>query len=123
MELMNYGPNSAASANMTKQTVRLTFGLSEYRKVVDVVVGGCCKGFSVIESAINGALAGLYGDNDIASITLESQEKGTLRCEDECDRQENWLQDMLISAEILSIIPAGGFPGGTALNQDFTPAR
>lgn len=97
--------STQASAKMAMHTVRLTFGLSEYQKVVDVVVGGCCKGLAIIESAINGVLRGLYGDNEVAAITLESKDKRQLRCEDERDRQEHWLQDLLISAEILPFTP------------------
>lgn len=103
MELMNYDHNMVSSGRLAKQTVRLTFGMWQYRKDIEVVVGGNCKGFSVIDSAIDTALEGLYGDNDYASIVLEHPTEGSLECEDEEGRHDEWLKDLLIGAQIVAI--------------------
>lgn len=106
---MNYDPNLTNSGKMAVQTVKLTFASWEYRAERTVEVGGTCKGFSVIESAVYRAWEGLEfdqcGNVEYANITLTDSKGEELICEDDDDRGEDWLKDMLISAEIISIIP------------------
>lgn len=105
---MNYDPNMTNSGRMAKQTVRLTFAQWEYRKTVEVVVGGNCTGLTVIECAVDNLYDSL-DETDFGSVQLELEAMDgsgdTLCCEDDEGHGEEWLKDMLISAEIVSIRP------------------
>ncbi|ENH5344435.1 DUF5406 family protein [Escherichia coli] len=108
---MNYDPNMTLCGRMAKQTVRLTFGLWEYRETFEVTVGGNLTGLDVINCAIESLYVTLpyeevlderTGETDImATINI-----GELICQDEDLSGELWLAGMLISAEIISIEPA-----------------
>ncbi|EHP6162777.1 DUF5406 family protein [Escherichia coli] len=108
---MNYDPNLTSCGRMAKQTVRLTFGLWEYRETFEVTVGGNLTGLDVIEVAIESVYESLPyeevwdertgGMNIIATINI-----GGVKCKDENLIGELWLAGMLISAEIISIEPA-----------------
>ncbi|MFL9144782.1 DUF5406 family protein [Escherichia coli] len=110
-QIMNYDPNLTSCGRMAKQTVRLTFGLWEYRETFEVTVGGNLTGLDVISCAIESLYATLpyeevedkrTGETDImATINI-----GELICQDEDLSGELWLAGMLISAEIISIEPA-----------------
>ena len=110
-EVMNYDPNLTLCGRMAKQTVRLTFGLWEYRETFEVTVGGNLTGLDVISCAIESLYATLpyeevederTGGTDImATINI-----GGLTCQDEDLSGELWLAGMLISAEIIRIEPA-----------------
>lgn len=110
-EVMNYDPNLTSCGRMAKQTVRLTFGLWEYRETFEVTVGGNLTGLDVIEVAIESVYESLPyeevwdertgGMNIIATINI-----GGVKCKDENLIGELWLAGMLISAEIISIEPA-----------------
>lgn len=103
--VMNYDPNFTLWPN-GKQTVRLTFGQWQYRGTFDVTVEGNISGLSVIESAIERLYESLpydkdpFGNGVYARIML-----GELINDDEDQREEEWLSDMLISAEIIHIEP------------------
>ncbi|WP_417786712.1 DUF5406 family protein [Stutzerimonas xanthomarina] len=117
-EIMNYDPTLTCSGRMAKQTVRLTFGLWEHRKTMEVEVGGNCTGMTVIDCAVGIAYdqlpqRGIYGCKkteaviDMPSLTNPEDE---LECAEGSDgnerlRGEEWLKDMLISAEIIAIRP------------------
>lgn len=111
-DLMDYDPNLTNSGRMAKQTVKLTFGIWEYRKEMEVVVGGNCTGLTVIESAVERAyeqlerLGTYLSDETYAVIYLDNSD-GTqqMECADDEDYQEEWLKDMLIKAEIVDIQP------------------
>jgi hypothetical protein len=69
---------------MAVQTVRLVFGEWEYRKVVDTVVGGNCREFTVIEQAVESVFDKLDLDNDdSACISLKDNNGNILDCCDE----------------------------------------
>ncbi len=107
--VMNYDPNFTLCGRMAKQTVRLTFGQWQYRGTFDVTVMGNISGLSVIESAIERLYESLpydkdpFGNGVYARIML-----GELINDDEDQREEEWLSDMLISAEIIKIEPEPG---------------
>lgn len=103
-KVMNYDPNLCYSGRMAKQTVRLTFGVWEYRATMDVQIGGNCRGWTVIDTAVDAAFEKLPG-GDYPRIVLTKADGSELECSDDEDRCEDWLKDMLISAEILSIEP------------------
>lgn len=107
-ETMNYDPNLTNSGRMAKQVVRLTFGQWQWRRTLEVTVGGNCTGFDVIDTAVNNAWEELPAadyDDEIARITLLNADGDELYCEDDEGRGVDWLRDMLIAAEIVSIEP------------------
>lgn len=105
--IMNYDPNMVLCGRMAKQTVRLTFGIWEYRCTKEVVVGGNCTGLQVIETAVESLYDKLPEDEwGVKFITMES-EKENHENSDEEERGEEWLKDMLIAAEIITIEPYG----------------
>lgn len=111
-EVMNYDPNLVLCGRMAKQVVRLTFGLWEYRTVIEVTVGGNCTGQTVIACAAGIAYEtleqmGIYGsDHTYATIQMTHPDTGeVMESDDDEDRGEEWLRDMLIAAEIVSIRP------------------
>jgi hypothetical protein len=115
---VNYDPNLTNSWRMAIQTVRLTFAMWEYRKTMEVEVGGNCTGLAVIDCAVGIAYEqleqrGLYGSQetmafmDMPSLTDPDD---VLECDEGSEgwdrlRGEDWLKDMLISAEIIAIRP------------------
>lgn len=110
---MNYDPNLVLCGRRAIQNVRLTFGLWEYRAVMEVEVGGNCTGMTVIDCAVGIAYdqleqRGIYGSDDTyAVITLvKAGEAGAeMECEDDEGNFDEWLKDMLIAAEITAIRP------------------
>lgn len=112
---MDYDPNLTLCGRMARQKVRLTFGIWEYRKTVEVEVGGNCTGLTVIDCAAGMAYEQLeqrpfYNhdrghDDNYAVIVMENADGDTLDTGDEDLQGEDWLKDMLISAEIISIEP------------------
>ena len=103
---MNYGPNLVYCGRMATQTVRLTFGIWEHRKIMDVTVGGNCRGLDVIKAAVENAyelLPAAPHASESKTITLTDASGEDLECvEDEGD----WLKNMLIAAEIIDIRPS-----------------
>lgn len=100
-----YNPNCAISDRME---VEVTFGAWDYRKTLKAVVGGNCRGLDIINCAIGSICDDLpsYPNNDedgVAIIVLENEDGGTLECEDEEGRGEDWLKEMVISARIISL--------------------
>lgn len=104
---MNYDPNLVCSGKMAIQSVKLVFGCWDYRAERVIDVAGNCMGFAVIRAALTKAYDELeystYKGKDYAYITLANLDEEML-CEDEERKCDEWLGDMLISAEILSII-------------------
>lgn len=109
-QVMNYDPNYTLCGRMADQTVRLTFGQWEYRTTMDVVVGGNCNGLSVIECAVGLAYEQLgtvpfFNDDTGKDDEMAVINVGDLQCVDEGLEGEDWLKEMLIGAEIISIEP------------------
>lgn len=100
---MNYDPNVAR--NMASQTVKLTFGMWDYRREMLVVVGGNTMGLSVIRCAVGSAFDSLPVDKYEAAYTTLTSGKNELLCTDEDGEGEDWLERMLIAAEITEIKP------------------
>ena len=119
MPEMNYDPNLTTCGGMATQTVRLTFGMWEYRKTMEVEVGGNCTGLTVIDCAVGIAYEqleqlGVYGSKQTYAVInmpkIDDPEE-ILECDEGSDgwdrlRGDDWLKDMLISAEIIAIRPA-----------------
>jgi len=110
---MNYDPNLVLCGRRAVQTVRLTFGVWDYRAVMEVDVGGNCTGLTVIDCAVGIAYdqleqRSIYGSDDTyAVITLAKagEAEADMECEDDEGHGEEWLKDMLIAAEITAIRP------------------
>ncbi|HGC0416133.1 TPA: DUF5406 family protein [Escherichia coli] len=106
-QIMNYDPNLTSCGRMAKQTVRLTFGLWEYRETFEVTVGGNLTGLDVISCAIESLYATLpYEEVEDERDIIATINIGGVKCKDENLIGELWLAGMLISAEIISIEPA-----------------
>lgn len=102
---MNYDPNLIHCGRMAVQTVRLTFGLWKFRKTIDVNVSGNCRGLTVIEAAVENAydqLPNAFCASDFKTITMTDENGEEMGCDEDDD---NWLQNMLIAAEIIDIQP------------------
>lgn len=105
---MDYDPNLTCSGRMAKQTVRLTFGMWEYRKTMETEVGGNCTGLTVIDCAVGNVYDNLpenyYGAASMEMYAMD-ESGDILLCEDDEERGDDWLKDMLIAAEITAIRP------------------
>lgn len=102
--MMNYDQNLVLCGRMARQTVRLTFGMWEYRKEEEVVVEGNCLGLEVIDSAVEAVYERLPEDRyGVKTLDMKNSEGALLQCCDEDGREEYWLKDMLIKAEIVKI--------------------
>lgn len=110
---MNYDPNLVYCGRRAMQRVRLTFGMWEYRKTMEVEVGGNCLGHTVIDAAVGIAYEdleqrGIYGTEKTYAVLLLQKPEApddTMECDEEDMKGECWLGDMLIAAEIISIEP------------------
>lgn len=98
----NFDPNMNLSGNVSIKTVKLTFGVWEYRYSIEIEARGNTSGLDVIRHATDLAYEKLY---DGFEMTCGNGD--TLLVEDDEGQEENWLYDMLISAEISSMVPAG----------------
>lgn len=106
--VMDYDPNMTTSGRKAKQVVRMTFAMWEYRATFEKTVGGNSTGLNVIDCAICQVSEETYDeDANYGSITMLNDSGKELICVDDEDRGEEWLKDMLISAEIVSITPNG----------------
>lgn len=105
---MDYDPNLVLCGRHADQRVKLTFGNWDYRAEFTVTVGGNCRGLTVIESAVGMVYDRLpvsRGKWQLAELILTRVNGDRLSCEDDADKGEEWLKDMLIGAEIISIEP------------------
>jgi len=100
--VINFDPNMNYSGNMSTKTIRMTFGVWDYRLTKEVTVGGNGAGFHNIDSA----LMQIYDDVGDKGIVLKRESDGdTLLCEDDEGQGEDWLKEMLIAAEIIAVAP------------------
>ena len=97
----NYDPN--ITRRMNKQTVKLTLAMWEYRAERTVTVNSNCSGLEVVKAAVRVLYESLAPDpEDCPMIPLEAH-GDTLTCKDDEERGEDWLEEMVIAAEILSL--------------------
>lgn len=108
--VMNYDPNMVSSGRKAKQVVRLTFGAWEYRVSIDKTIAGNTLGLAVIESTVDFIYNGLFSKKEgYATLYMLNQSGDELSISDDDGRGEEWLKDLLISAEIVSITADGHF--------------
>lgn len=100
-----YNPN----IKWGKQHVEIVLKQWDYSKTITVSVGGNCTGFDVLEAAAGRIYDDLpkryYGDEEYAYVVLERADGGTLECNDEEGRDEDWIKDMIVSARIVGYTP------------------
>lgn len=103
---MNYNPNLVNCGRMARQTIRLTFGMWDYRAEKETTVGGNCLGLEVIETAVENVYDRLPEDShgyEVKEIILKNNAGDELICRDDEDRADDWLKEMLVKAEIVAI--------------------
>jgi hypothetical protein len=109
----------------TSQQVKITFADDLFRAEKIVEVGGNGKGFDVLETAVEAALEELtteamkrdgLSDDDYDEIidegnylslelTLSDLDGNTLLCCSDGEDPEDWLKELIISLEIVSVTP------------------
>ncbi|MEQ1969735.1 DUF5406 family protein [Xenorhabdus nematophila] len=108
--VMNYDHNLTLCMRKAEHVVRLTFAQWEYRQVVDVIVTANIRGLDVISQAVQNLYDSLPTESFFNVDTNEDDEVavlhlGALQCTDEGLERVDWLNEMLIKAEIISITP------------------
>lgn len=106
-EVVNFDPNFVLCGREVDYEVRLVFGEWDARKEMIVEVGGNCRGLSIIEAAVSQAYENLPWDEkygEIKELYLEGK-NSTLRVCDDHQREEDFLADLLLAAEIISVTP------------------
>lgn len=102
--MMSYDPNLVFCGRFVNQTVKLTFGLWEYRAEMENAVGGNCLGLVVIETAIENVYDKLPTErHGLKQLIMTDKDGGTLDCVDDAGEEYDWLRNMLIKAEIVKI--------------------
>lgn len=94
--MKNYDPNNSFGKNL----VQLVFQQWEYKIAVEVVVGGNCKGMSILDFAVDRFFEDLQeSQGEYPELIMKDEEGNELETtiEDEED-----LKDMLVEAKILS---------------------
>lgn len=112
---LNYDPNLTPD---TVQHVVLTLAMWEYRAELHVMVNGNLLGFDVMKHAVEAAYDDVADTSERAGHPVprvELVQPGTtppekMIVEDEDDRGANWLSELVIAAEIVSVAQsqAGG---------------
>lgn len=89
-----------------KNTLRLTFMQWEYKVTHEITVGGNCYAMSNLDSALTAIYDKLPVDEwGIPYIILEDNNGDTLQTGDTEGKNEDWLMNMLVSTEVISIEP------------------
>ncbi|EFS2651741.1 DUF5406 domain-containing protein [Salmonella enterica] len=111
--LTDFDPNMVACGRAVKQTVRLTFGRWRYRGTFEVDVRGNVTGLDAIRYAVESLYESLPSvvvtddDDQECDMEMATIELDGITCDDDELRGEDWLADMLVSAEIIRYEPDG----------------
>jgi hypothetical protein len=100
MSNVNFDPNMNYSGRMSEKTVRLVFGLWDYRAEFTRKVRGNCSGLTNIRSAVDSLTEELWE----GGVVLKRPNGDELQDCNE-DQSDDWLHDMLIEAQITDIQP------------------
>ncbi len=99
-----YSPNIAWG----KQHVEVTVKQWAYSATHIVRIGGNCRGFDVMESAVSQvcdlAREGVP-EGCPPRLILKAPNGDTLECDDDDDRGEEWIKDMTVSVQIVGYDP------------------
>jgi len=96
-----YSPN----IRWGKQHVEITLMQWDYSAKFTVDVGGNCTGLTVIDCAVENLYGTLLGEKPFASVALTRPDGDTLECSDDDERDDDWLKDMVVKAEIVGWTP------------------
>lgn len=100
--MKNYDPN----IRFATQKVAITFQCWDYKTTKVAHIGGNCKGLDVIETAVDHIFSELADEQDTnyPSLELINDNGEGLDCEnDGCQDGVEWLKNMIVNAEIVSI--------------------
>lgn len=75
-----------------------------YEKTYTIKVCGNCHGMDVFEQAISMIHDSLFENGEPLKIILTNPDGDTLECEDDEDRGELWIKDMIVSMRLLDYI-------------------
>ncbi|EOH0863289.1 DUF5406 family protein [Salmonella enterica subsp. enterica] len=112
--LTDFDPNMVACGRWVKQTVRLTFGCWRYRGTFEVEFRGNVTGLEAIRTAVEKLYQSLPSvvvtddDDQECEMEMATIELDGITCDDDELRGEEWLADMLVSAEIIRYEPDDG---------------
>jgi Family of unknown function (DUF5406) len=97
--IQKYSPNT----QWGKQVVEIILKAWGYSATFTEEVGGNCLGFDVIECAIVNLYDRLVDDGaEPTKVVLTNSSGDELLCEDDEDREEEWLKKMVVSARIVA---------------------
>lgn len=110
----DYDPNLFYSGNRAKQTIRITFGLWHYRKVMEIEIVSNMSGLDAIRYAVVTIFEGLpfierSPGAQTSRIVLEAENGDTMICDDVEDEGDDWLFKMMVGAEIIAVEAAGRY--------------
>lgn len=100
--------NNDPNIRWRKTKLSLTFMLWDYSKTFEVEANGHAYGLSAIDLAIDTIYDDMlewtdYGDVEVPQIVLVNPKGEELLVEDDEEKGEDFLKNMLVKAEILSI--------------------
>lgn len=101
--VIDYDPNKFSLSNKSVHTVKLVFGVWEYRAEEIREVSGNCSGLDVITSAIDSFYEDLpeLEGTKIPYLMLTDKDGNMLECADDEEDCYDFLPRMLMSAEII----------------------
>ena len=106
-----YDPNEARNME-TYNRVRLTFQQWNYKAVFEVDMGGDVPGLSNLSGIIDNVLCTEelvpVDEDGVSCITLRDPDGNTLEIDDHSNEKpldEDTLMDMLVSAELIAVVP------------------
>lgn len=97
---VNFDPNFTMCGRVAEYQVKLTFGLWEQRAEMLITCTNNVTGVRAIRWAVEQAYQSLPDEHGRAVINI-----GDIECVDEDNEGEDWLSNMLVAAEIVSIKP------------------
>ena len=108
---IDFDPNMNMCGRMTHKTIELVFACWEYRRTERVTMRNNATGLDAIRYAVEKVYEDLpgkqYDVGFMAELFLFNAAGDDLQCVDEDCRYEEWLGEMLVSARIVDMIPAG----------------
>lgn len=102
--ITEYSPN----LEWGQQHVEIVLKAWDYEARHVVKIGGNCHGFGVMEAALRRlyeTLAGEVGEDEPARVILTHADGNTMLCEDDDEREEEWLKGMTVSVRIVAYDP------------------
>lgn len=113
LSIMNYDPNLTTCMKQAEHVVKITLSQWHYTQAYHVTVTTNMRGLDVIRYAVDVLYDSLpsetvYDTDRGRYIHITSVDIGELLCTDEAQEGREWLREMVIGAEIVSIKPAEG---------------